>query len=84
MAWREFRVSVSDHCQRFGIALVLRSRRDEWIIALLRLLHLRASTKRASPCERYWTRDFVKTSTTSSPVWAVSHVYMPPQQRDYG
>jgi hypothetical protein len=31
----EFRVSVRDHCQHFGnCALILRSRCDEWIIAL--------------------------------------------------
>jgi hypothetical protein len=31
--WIEFRVSVSDHCQRFGNCLGFAIRRDEWIIA---------------------------------------------------
>src|ERR1700730_6818774 len=37
---------------------------------LTRLLeYLRASTKRTSPCERYWTRHSVKTSPKSRPAY---------------
>jgi hypothetical protein len=40
-------VSISDHRQHFGNGLVLRSRRDEWIMALPGCFNVyRASTKR--------------------------------------
>src|ERR1700732_2997437 len=51
--WNEFRVGVSEHCQRFGtcLGLAIPARRMEHC----RLLqYLRASTKRTSPCERRW------------------------------
>jgi hypothetical protein len=59
-------VSVSEHCQRFGncLGLAIPARRMDHCFARL-LQYLRASTKRTSPCERCWTRHFVKTSTTS-------------------
>jgi hypothetical protein len=70
--WHEFgvRVSVTDHYQRFGncLGLAIPARRTDHCIARL-LQYLRASTKRTSPRERYWTRHFVKTSTKSRPAY---------------
>jgi hypothetical protein len=66
--WIEFRVSVSEHCQRFGncLGLAISARRMDHCFARL-FQYLRASTKRTSPSERCWTRHFVKTSTESRP-----------------
>jgi hypothetical protein len=53
--WIEFRVSASDHRQRFGncLGLAIPARRmDHCFAPLPQYLH--ASTKRASPCERYF------------------------------
>ena len=68
--WHEFRVGVSEHCQRFGncLGLAIPARRMDHCFARL-LQYLRASTKRTSPCERCWTRHFVKTSTKSRPAY---------------
>ena len=68
--WIEFRMSVSEHCQRFGncLGLAISARRMDRCFARL-FQYLRASTKRASPCERYWTRNSVKTSTKSGPAY---------------
>jgi hypothetical protein len=68
--WVEFRVSVSEHCQRFGncLGLAIPARRMDHCFSLL-FQYLCASTKRTSPYERCWTRHFVKTSTTSCPAY---------------
>jgi len=66
--WLEFSVNVSDHCQHFGncLGLAIPARRMDHCIARL-FQYLRVSTKRTSPCKRYWTRHFVKTSMEISP-----------------
>ena len=68
--WIEFRVSVIEHCQRFSncLGLAIPARRMDHCFGPL-FQYLRASTKRASPCERYWTRHSVKTSTKSGPAY---------------
>ena len=68
--WLEFSVSVSEHCQRFGNCrgLAIPARRMDHCFT--RLFQVSAhQTKRTSPRERYWTRHFVKSSTTSCPAY---------------
>ena len=64
--WIDFRVSVSDHCHRFGncLGFAIPARRMDHRFARL-LQYLRAPTKRTSARSRYWTRHSVKTSTKS-------------------